>query len=76
MENNKFKVKLYWFVFYMVAMLTISYLGTFGGIGVLQFPLDLALILPLSIVVLSLSQKLLSHENHKEIICDIEAVNI
>lgn len=63
---------LYWFVFYMIAMLIISYLGTFGGIGILHFPFDLILILPLSIMVLSLSQKLLSHENHKEIVCEVE----
>lgn len=67
---------LYWFAFYMVSLLLISYLGTFGGIGVIEFPLDLVLILPLSVVVLSLSQKLLSHENHKEIVCDVEVANI
>jgi amino acid transporter len=67
---------LYWFVFYMLALLLISYLGTFGGIGALQFPRDLVLMLPLSILILSLSQKLLNHENHKEIICEIDAVNI
>ena len=66
---------LYWFTFYMGSMLVISYLGTFGGIGALQFPLDLVIILPLSILVLSLSQKLLSHENHKEIICEREAID-
>jgi amino acid transporter len=63
---------LYWFVFYMGSLLLISYLGTFGGIGAVQFPTDLILILPLSIIVLTMSQKLLSHENHKEIICEVE----
>lgn len=62
---------LYWFIFYMVSLFIVSYFGSFGGIGVLQFPFDLIIILPLSIVVLSLSQALLSNENHKEIICDI-----
>lgn len=57
---------LYWFAFYMSSMLLLSYFGSFGGIGRLQFPLDIALILPLSIVVLHLSQHVLvdskSHE--------------
>lgn len=69
---------LYWFIFYMASMLTISYLGSFGGIGVLQFPMDLLLLLPLSIIVLVASQRLLNQENHKEIICEVdvaEAVN-
>jgi hypothetical protein len=65
---------LYWFVFYMGSILTISYLGSFGGIGVIQFPIDLILIAPLSILVLALSQKLLSHDHHKEIICEVEAI--
>ncbi|MDP3270091.1 MAG: APC family permease [Legionella sp.] len=64
---------LYWFIFYMLALLTISYFGSFGGIGVLSFPLDLALLFPISVLVLSLSQSLLSTTNHKEIICDIDA---
>lgn len=67
---------LYWFVFYMGAMLTVSYFGSFGGKGLLQFPLDLALILPLSIIVLFLSQKLLDLENHQEVICEIEPLNV
>lgn len=67
---------LYWFTFYMGALLVLSYFGSFGGIGRMQFPLDLVLILPLSVLVLSLSQKLLSLDEHKEIICDIEVANI
>jgi amino acid transporter len=66
---------LYWFTFYMTAMLMISYLGTFGGIGLIEFPLDLALILPLSIMVLGLSQKLLSYEDHKEVTFELDAIN-
>ena len=65
---------LYWFIFYMGSMLTLSYIGSFGGKGLLQFPLDLILILPLSIVVLSLSQKLLDLENHKEILFEVEPI--
>ncbi len=52
---------LYWFVFYMVSLLAISYLGSFGGIGLLKFPLDLVLILPFSVMVLTLSQKMMAH---------------
>lgn len=66
---------LYWFIFYMAAMLALSYFGNFGGTGFLQFPLDLVLILPLSIVVLSLSQKLLNEEQHQEITCEIESIS-
>ncbi len=50
---------LYWFILYMSGLLLISYLGTFGGIDVLSFPLDLVCILPFSIIVLALSQVLL-----------------
>lgn len=58
---------LYWFVFYMGSLLAISYLGAFGGIGLLGFPYDLVCIFPLSVVVLCLSQLLLSDVNHKEV---------
>lgn len=64
---------LYWFVLYMVSLLVVSYLGSFGGIGVLQFPFDLVLLLPLSIIILALSQALLSISNHKEVIYEMEA---
>ncbi len=47
---------LYWFVFYMGALLGISWMGSFGGVGLLQFPYDLLCLLPLSMVVLYLSQ--------------------
>lgn len=48
---------LYWFLFYMTSLLLISYLGTFGGIGLLKFPLDIVVILPFSIAVLYFSQR-------------------
>lgn len=63
---------LYWFVFYMASLLVISYLGSFGGIGMLRFPFDLVCILPLSIIALYLSQMVLSNGNHKEVNCEIE----
>lgn len=50
---------LYWFMAYMGAMLLISWLGSFGGIGLIEFPVDLVMILPLSIVMLQLSQRVL-----------------
>ncbi len=63
---------LYWFVFYMVSLLLISYLGSFGGPGILHFPYDLIALLPLSIVTLYLSQRVLSNEHHKEINFEVE----
>lgn len=65
---------LYWFVFYMTSLLLVSYLGTFGGIGVLKFPMDLVCLLPLSIVTLYLSQVVLNVDEHKEINCDMETI--
>ncbi|MFA5959795.1 MAG: APC family permease [Tatlockia sp.] len=50
---------LYWFTFYMGSMLFLSYFGSFGGLHSIQFPLDILLILPLSILVLQLSQYVL-----------------
>ncbi|MBA2650740.1 MAG: APC family permease [Tatlockia sp.] len=50
---------LYWFLFYMATILIISYLGSFGGIHRLQFPLDIIIILPLSVLILHLSQYVL-----------------
>lgn len=64
---------LYWFVLYMVSILTISYFGSFGGIGVLSFPADLVIMLPISIILLTLSQKLLSKEEHKEVLSEVIA---
>ncbi|MDP3704399.1 MAG: APC family permease [Legionellaceae bacterium] len=47
---------LLWFASYMLVLLALSYLGTFGGISTLRFPLDVFFILPLSILVLYSSQ--------------------
>ncbi|MBA2711862.1 MAG: APC family permease [Tatlockia sp.] len=52
-------LSLYWFTFYMASMLLLSYLGSFGGIHQLQFPLDILIILPFSMTILSLSQYVL-----------------
>ena len=47
---------LYWFVGYMLSLLGMSALGSFGGRGWLEFPIDLLCMLPFSIIWLSLSQ--------------------
>lgn len=47
---------LLWFISYMGSLSIISYLGSFGGIGILQFPLDIICFLPYSILMLQLSQ--------------------
>ena len=65
---------LYWFIFYMFTLLLVSYLGSFGGIGVLKFPVDLMCLLPLSIIILYLSQIVLNTEEHKEINCELESI--
>ncbi|MDP1604611.1 MAG: APC family permease [Legionella sp.] len=58
----------YWFSLYMLSILTVSYLGSFGGIGYLQFPLDLVVILPISILTLHFSQYVLvNSDDHKEL---------
>ncbi|KTC85188.1 APC family permease [Legionella brunensis] len=64
---------LFWFAFYMSSMLLVSYIGSFGGIGRLQFPLDIALILPLSIVILHFSQRVLvDNKVHEELTANME----
>lgn len=68
-RNNAFNnnYPLFWFVLYMTCIFVVSYLGSFGGIGLLGFPYDLVCLLPISIILLSLSQTLLCVENHKEV---------
>lgn len=61
------KYPLYWFVLYMTCIFAVSYLGSFGGIGLLKFPYDLVCLLPISVIMLQLSQTLLCKENHKEV---------
>jgi amino acid transporter len=61
-RNSEFRtdISLLWFMLYMGSMTLISYLGSFGGIGLLSFPLDTVCILPLSILMLHLSQVMIS----------------
>jgi amino acid transporter len=47
--------EIYWFAVYMGVLLLLSYLGTFGGIGILSFPADLICLLPFSVIFLHLS---------------------
>lgn len=53
---------LHWFLFYISSMLVISYLGSFGGIALLSFPLDVILIFPLSLIIFYYSQRCLLPE--------------
>jgi amino acid transporter len=64
---------LYWFVFYMASLTLVSYFGSFGGKGKLIFPFDMICLLPLSLLVLFLSNILLNQSNHKHITSDDEA---
>lgn len=54
---KKDNYSLYWFTCYVVSMLIISYFGSFKGIGTIKFPTDMVIILPCSIILLHLSQK-------------------
>lgn len=54
---------LQWFLLYITTFLVFSYLGPFGGIGVLKFPYDMVLMLPVSFFILYLSQQCLSQDN-------------
>lgn len=55
------RAPLAWFVFYMSSLSIISYLGSFGGIGLIAFPMDILLFLPYSLIVLCLSQRPLNN---------------
>lgn len=52
---------LVWFVMYMSSLTLISYLGSFGGTGLLQFPLDIVCFFPYSVLMLYLSQVLVTN---------------
>ena len=58
---------LYWFITYMIGLLILSYLGSFGGIGYLIFPFDCLVILPFSLLSLYFSQQCI--EYHSNSIC-------
>lgn len=47
---------LYWFFSYITMLLLLSYLGPFGGIALLKFPLGMIILFPFSLVMLCLSQ--------------------
>ncbi len=57
-----FSRSLTWFFSYLACLLGLSYLGSFGGINLLSFPIDVLLILPLSVFMLYLSQRCLVTE--------------
>ncbi len=57
---------LFWFIIYMVSLLFLSYMGTFGGMGWLHFPWDLFLLLPYSILILHLSQIFLGSRGEEQ----------
>lgn len=63
---------LIWFVSYMLSLLGISCLGSFGGQGLLRFPMDLVSILPLSIGMLFWSTALLNRQTHIDVSSNIE----
>lgn len=60
------EISLYWFIFYIVGMLGLSYLGSFGGIAALMFPYDLLAIFPFSLLTLYLSHYVLISDSHHE----------
>jgi amino acid transporter len=69
-------IQLIWFLVYMTGLLIISYCGSFGGLGLLQFPLDMLVILPFSLLILSLSQILLNKDSHQIVTSDMEELFI
>lgn len=56
-EEPQSRRSLLWFFGYTLSMLALSYLGAFGGLHWLLFPWDALLILPLSVIFLYLSQR-------------------
>jgi amino acid transporter len=55
---------LYWFLAYMGILLGLSYIGSFGGIGLLTFPGDIFIILPFSVITLYCSQYCLGEQDY------------
>lgn len=65
----KCEASLYWFLAYISSILFMSYLGTFGGIGLISFPLDMLMMFPISCLFLWLStQVLLSKKSHAHLL--------
>lgn len=63
---------LYWFILYMTALLLLSYIGSFGGIQLLKFPYDVAVILPFSLLMLYGSQRYITLSNTMDAIQNLE----
>lgn len=70
---------VYWFLFYMISLLAISYFGSFGGIGALQFPHDLLFMLPFSMLMLYFSQYSLAKDEDENystgILAQLQEIN-
>jgi len=64
---------LYWFMGYMGSLFALSYLGSFGGIGLIRFPEDVVIILPFSIIALYFSQRYIG-EPDREAAVDMSTV--
>ncbi|HAU0842758.1 TPA: APC family permease [Legionella pneumophila] len=62
---------LVWFIMYMGSFSIISYLGSFGGIGLLKFPFDLICFLPYSILILYMSQVLATPRHDNDMIGNV-----
>ncbi|MDF1646910.1 MAG: APC family permease [Legionellaceae bacterium] len=59
---------LIWFIIYMGSLTIFSYLGSFGGINALRFPIDIVCFLPYSAFILFLSQLLVINKFDEEIL--------
>ena len=66
---------LVWFTFYMAIMLLVSWLGSFGGIQYLEFPIDMIIILPISIITLQMSQYVLIDNDAHEHLASTKALS-
>lgn len=60
---------VYWFMAYMITLLILSYLGSFGGIKWIHFPYDLLILLPFSCLFLYWSCRvILSQDVHEAVL--------
>ncbi|HGH3045584.1 TPA: APC family permease [Legionella pneumophila] len=62
---------LVWFIMHMGSFSIISYLGSFGGIGLLKFPFDLICFLPYSILILYMSQVLVTPRHDNDMVSNV-----
>ncbi|MFZ4076694.1 MAG: APC family permease [Legionellaceae bacterium] len=58
------RLPLIWFIVYMSLLLILSFLGSFGGLGLLIFPYDVLLIIPFSVLMLLGSQAVIRGKAH------------